>query len=286
MELNISADHLRKTAQGIIEYDDYLRGATGVATRILCLSDFHVPFELPIQTFADYCGQVDILVINGDVVDMQSISKFPKVYRVSPMEEIIKGRQYLINLINFIKPKKVVITYGNHDKRFINYLAKNLDTDIIELMPDTVLELIFVDGFRHYDKRTKSKTEYEPLINVFPDIEIVYADDWKYKIGKTWFAHPSAFSSETLKTCERTMDYFHKTDKETFDCVVLAHTHTTAYSKNGYINLYEEGACCDVTKMNYYDGKLSRPQKMGFVFVCQNDNGELIEEKTKLIKLN
>lgn len=63
-------------------------------------------------------------------------------------------------------------------------LAKNLDTDILELMPDTSLELIFVDGFKHYDKRSKSKIWYEPLVNIFDDIDIQYIDDWKCKIGK------------------------------------------------------------------------------------------------------
>lgn len=71
--------------------------------------------------------------------------------------------EYLIDLIEYIRPKKVVCNYGNHDKRFANYFAKNLDTDILELMPDTSLELIFVDGFKHYDKRSKSKIWYEPL---------------------------------------------------------------------------------------------------------------------------
>lgn len=286
--LDVHYDHLRKTAYGLIEYDDYLNSYNGVATKILSISDLHIPFQLPISTFSDYIGQVDILQINGDVVDMQSISKFPKQYRVSPMEEIILGRQYLIDLIDYIKPKKVVINWGNHDKRFAAYLAKNLDTDLLELMPDTALELIVVDGFKHYDKRSRAKIQYPSLLEVFSDtnIEIEYVDDWKVKIGKTWFAHPFAFSSGTLKTCEKAMDYFHKTDKELFDTVVMAHTHKTAYAKKGFINLYEQGACCQTSKMNYMDGKLSDPQKEGFVFICQNENGELIDTKSKLIKLN
>ncbi len=60
-------------------------------------------------------GRVDVLQINGDVVDMQAISKFPKAYRLSPMEELISGRQYLIDLIEMLTPKRIVITYGNHD---------------------------------------------------------------------------------------------------------------------------------------------------------------------------
>ena len=99
-----------------------------MALRILSISDLHAPFQKPIDTYKDYVGKVDVLQINGDVVDMQSISKFLKVYRLSVMEEIIQARQYLIDLIEYIKPKKVVVTYGNHDIRFQNYISKNLDT--------------------------------------------------------------------------------------------------------------------------------------------------------------
>ena len=284
--LDVSADHLRKTAYGIMEYDEYLHGGSGIATRILSISDLHVPFQLPVTTFSDYAGKVDILQINGDVIDCQSLSKFPKTYRISPMEEIIQGRQYLIDLITYINPKKVVINYGNHDARFGAYLAKNLDSDILELMPSNSLELILVDGFTHYDKRTLAKTKYEPLVDMFDGIEIQYVDDWKVKIGKTWFLHPMAYRSKILGTCERAMEYLHTYDKESFDLVVMAHTHAVGDAKRGFIRLIEQGCCADVTKMRYMDGKLCNPQKMGFCYVAQDENGNVINDKTKVITLN
>lgn len=277
---------MRKTAYGLLEYDTYIHGFNGVATKILSISDLHVPFQLPISTFSEYVGKIDILQVNGDVVDCQALSKFPKQYRISPMEEMIEARQYLIDIIEYIRPKKVVINYGNHDKRFANYFAKNLDTDILELLPDTSLELILVDGFRHYDKKSKSKIWYEPLINVFEDVEIEYVDDWKSKIGKSWFVHPLSYKSGTLATCEQAMNYLHRTEKDVFDCVVMAHTHAVGNTKKGFIRLFEQGACCDVSKMNYMDGRLSAPQKMGYALICQNENGDLIEEKSKIIILN
>ena len=153
--LDITSDQLRKQAVGIEKYHEYIHGFDGVATTILSISDLHVPFQLNYDLLKDYkC--VDILQINGDVIDCQALSRFPKQYRISPIEEMILGRQYLIDLIEYIKPKKVVCNYGNHDKRFANYIAKHLDTDLLELLPDTSLELIFVEGFKHYDKKSKS----------------------------------------------------------------------------------------------------------------------------------
>lgn len=286
LELDVSADHLRKTAYGLIEYDEYIHGFSGVATTILSISDLHVPFELPKELLKEYVGKIDILQINGDVVDCQALSKFSKQYRISPMEEMIKGRQYLIDLIEYIKPKKVVCNYGNHDKRFASYFAKNIDTDILELLPDTSLELIFVDGFRHYDKQSKAKIWYEPLCNVFSDIEITYVDDWKTKIGKTWFVHPLAFRQGILSTADKAKDFLQDTERETFDCVVMAHTHSVGDTKKGFIRLLEQGAFADVTKMNYMDGRLAKPQKEGFAIICQDKDGNLIEDKTKVVVLN
>lgn len=283
--LDISPDQLRKQAVGYEEYDNYINGYEGVATKILSISDLHVPFQLPIELLKNY-KDIDILQINGDVVDCQALSKFSKQYRISPMEEMIQGRQYLIDLIEYIKPKKVICNYGNHDKRFSNYFAKNLDTDILELLPDTSLELIFNDGFKHYDKRSKSKIWYEPLTNIFDEIEIKYIDDWKSKIGKTWFVHPLAYRQGILSTAEKAKEYLHDTDKDGFDCVCMAHTHMIGDSKRGFVRLLESGAFSDVKKMNYMDGRLTKPQKEGFAIICQDKNGNLINGKTKIISLN
>ena len=285
LELNVSADHLRKTAYGMLEYDEYIHGFNGVGTTILSISDLHVPFQLDYTLLKEY-RNVDILHINGDVIDCQALSKFPKQYRISPMEEMIQGRQYLIDLIEYIKPKKVVCNYGNHDKRFANYFAKNIDTDILELLPDTSLELIFKDGFRHYDKRSKSKIWYEPLCNIFSDIEIQYVDDWKVKIGRTWFVHPLAYRQGILSTADKAKDFLQDTDRESFDCVVMAHTHSVGDTTKGYIRLLEQGAFTNVKQMNYLDGKLTRPHKMGFAVICQNTNGDLIGSKSKVIVID
>lgn len=284
--LDVHPDSLRKMAYGYKEYDDYIKGFGGVATTILSLSDFHIPFQLPINLLEEYKGKIDILQLNGDIVDCQALSKFSKQYRISPMEELIQGRQYIIELIEYLQPKKVVCNYGNHDKRFANYFAKNLDTDILELLPDTSLELIFVDGFKHYDKRNKTKVWYEPLCNVFPDIEIKYIDDWKCKIGKTWFVHPLAYRSGMLATCDKAKDFLQDTDPEYFDCVVMAHTHSIGDSKKGFIRLLEQGAFAQVDKMEYCSGRLTKPQQAGFAIICQDKYGCLIEDKTKIKILN
>jgi RNAse (barnase) inhibitor barstar len=240
---------------------------------------------LPIETFSDYVGCVDILQLNGDISDCQSISKFPKAYRISPMEELIETRKYIISLIEYIKPKKVTITYGNHDLRFQSYFSKNLDTDLLELMPKTSLELIFVDGFKHYNKRERTKIEYKPLVEVFDDVEIDYTDNWFCQIGKTLFCHPLAFSSGILKTAEKAMYYF-RNENYSFTSLVMAHTHRVGEFVIGNTTIYEQGCTCYVKANNYSDGRLGNSQKEGFIYICQDKNGEIIKDKTKLVCLN
>ena len=257
----------------------------GIKNRILCISDTHVPYQLPVQTFSDYAGVTDILILNGDISDCQAISKFPKTYRISPMNELIQTRQYLIDLINYISPNKVIITYGNHDIRFQQYMAKNLDTDLIELMPKTSLELIVVDGFTHYDKEVGTKTYYSPIQEVIDDIEITYTDSWYCQVGNTIFCHPTAFSSGILKTAEKAVQYF-RNEGFQFDALVMAHTHRVGEYMQGNTVMYEQGCCCDVTKQHYADGRLTASQKEGFIYLCHDENGNIVRNHTKLVALN
>ena len=257
----------------------------GVKTRVLCISDLHFPFAKPIETFCDYVGRVDILILNGDLLDCYAISKFSKLYRDSPIEEMIGARQYLINLIEYIRPKKVVATYGNHCIRLCNYLASHLDTDIQELMPETALDYLFVDGFTHYDRKLKTKTYYEPICDVFEDIKIEYTGNWYCQIFDTIFCHPKAFASNPMKTAEKAM-YFFRNEGKQFKSLVMAHTHRTGSYTIGNTTIYEQGAACETDKMNYSDGMLINSQKQGFIYLCYDKDGNCMPEKTKLVTLN
>jgi len=278
------------------EYAAFLRGRIyeresverGVKTKILSISDTHYPFQLPKELLVNYIGKIDILQLNGDIVDNQAISRFPKQYRISPMEEIIGARKYLIELIDYVHPKKVVCNLGNHDKRFASYISRNLDTDLLELLPDSSLELIFVDGIRHYDKRSKAKVFYEPLKSVFePEgIQIEFVDDWKVKIGRTWFCHPLAYRSAIMGTADKCKGYLQDIDTEGFDALCMAHTHKTGDTYKGNIRLFEQGAFASVEEMDYADGKLVSPQQKGFALICQDRNGNLVQKASKVINLS
>lgn len=274
---------IRKWYYAFNEGRDYVynKQYSDVKTRILCISDLHIPFELPVESFIDYRNIVDLLIINGDIIDMASCSKFDKIYRSSPIEEIIKARKYIIKLNEFLKPKKIIVNYGNHDIRFERYLAKSLDVDLNELMPKTPLELIIEQGFVHYNKKDGTKTQYDSLNKT---MNIEYTDNWFYQYGDAIFVHPTAFSSGILKTAEKAM-YFFRNEGFNFKTLVMAHTHRLGEYIIGNTTIYEQGCCCNTDKMLYNNGKLINSQKEGFLYLCQDINNNTIRDKTKLVLL-
>lgn len=284
--LDITPDQLRKQAVGYDEYDSWIHGDNGIATRILSISDAHVPFNLPVEIFKDYANRVDILVFNGDTEDCWSCSSFPRRYRVGLDEEMILTRQYMIDVINMIHPKMVIVLMGNHEYRLGRQLTDKLNDDILSIMPDTPLELIVNHGFRVKDRRNKTETWYSPISEMFSEegIEVEYTGDWYTMIGKTIFAHPLSYSSGMLKTTEKAVNFFLR-ENRVFNSIVLGHTHKLGYYVQGGIQMYEQGCTCDLTKLDYNDGKLVIPGQNGFLYLCQDVDGNVLSEKTKIIHL-
>jgi predicted MPP superfamily phosphohydrolase len=252
--------------------------------RILDISDLHIPFNLPIEVYKKYIGKVDILVINGDLIDCYAMSKFTKMFRQPLIDELIKAREFCIELVNLIKPKKVIVVSGNHEIRLGKQIADKIGTDLLDLLPTDAMAFLFDTGFNHHNHQTKVKTVYTPLDEVFAEIgiECIYANNFWYKVGKTIFVHPLAFKSNDLATVVKAYEYFTAL-RENFDCVVMAHTHRLGYTNHNGVHLYEQGCMADLNHMDYMDLKLPKTlQTNGCLYLVQDSEGNLVYEKTKL----
>lgn len=248
---------------------------------ILHISDLHYPFNLEKEICKEYVGKIDFLVLNGDLLDCQSISKYIKKYRIDFVDEMIGAREMLIDFIKYIKPKKVYLNYGNHEQRMIKYFSERLHEDILQLLPETALDFICVLGFWRHDKKNKTRTFYEPLKKVFEGkVDIVYTGEWHCRIGNTIFCHSSAYKKNILKTAEDAYLYFLQNGQQLFDCLVMAHTHHWGLEKYGNTYLIESGAFCK--EQDYVDGKLVKPQVNGFVYIVQDKDGNFIYDESKL----
>lgn len=253
-------------------------------TRILCISDIHIPFNLPVDILSDYRNKVDTLIINGDLLDCYSLSKFTKLYRKPLIDELIKARQYVVDMIDLIKPKKVIAITGNHEIRLGRIIADKIGSDLLDLMPTDAMAFIFDTGFNSYDHQTKTKTIYEPLDKVFDKIgiECIYANNFWYQEGKTIFVHPMAFKQSPLSTSVKAYEYFISKHLD-FDTISMAHTHHLGYTKYGEYHLFEQGCLANLKDMNYMDMKLPKVgQVNGFIYLLQDENGNLDYDKSKL----
>lgn len=257
-------------------------------TRLLSLSDLHIPFQLSnlLEVIYQFKNKIDVLVLNGDILDNQSISSFNKLYRVPIIEEVNQARKILYQLIFLLNPKTVVYVHGNHDgARLSRYLSKRLDSDILRLMPNNFIDLIIDTGFYINDYQNKTKEYKEGLKDIFidDDINLVNASNWYYQIGKTIFAHPTRFSSVPMKTAKLANEYF-KCKELDYDCVVLGHTHKVGYIKDCNKHLFEQGCLC--SELDYVkSGNMIKPHQNGFVYLEQDKRGNLIYANSKLIIL-
>lgn len=284
--LDITPDQLRKQAVGVELYDNYIHNNSMIDNRILAISDLHIPFNLPIDIYKPYIGKVDTLVLNGDIEDCQSCSKYSRKYRIDVDKEMVATRDFLVELINMINPKKVIIVKGNHEHRMGRYLSDRLNEDLMSIMPDTPMDLIINEGFKVRDRVNKTETWYSPVSDLFKEynIEVSYTGEWWRKVGKTIFAHPLSYSTGMLKTTEKAVEYFLRKDRD-FNAVVLGHTHKLGSYIQGGIKMYEQGCCCDLSKIDYSDGYLSLPSQNGFIYMCQDLNGDIIPDTVKIVHL-
>ena len=252
-------------------------------TRILCISDMHIPFNRDIKEFFKYKGKVDTLVLNGDIIDNYSMSSFTKMYRLSLVEELIQARELLIELIEEIQPKKVTVVTGNHEIRLGKKIADKIGSDLLDLMPKDALAFLFDTGFNYYDRIKKCKTVYTP-IDEEVDCEVNYVGNFWTKEGKTIFVHPQAFRGTTLGTVGKAYDYFTAIGED-FQSIIMAHTHKLGMYVMNDKYLYEQGTCANLNHMDYQDLKLPKSSQVnGYMYIVQDKEGNLIYDKTKLIR--
>ena len=252
-------------------------------TRILCISDMHIPFNRDIKEFFKYKGKVDTLVLNGDIIDNYSMSSFTKMYRLSLVEELIRARELLIELIEEIEPKKVTLVTGNHEIRLGKKIADKIGSDLLDLMPRDALAFLFDTGFNYYDRIKKCKTVYTP-IDEEVDCEVNYVGNFWTKEGKTIFVHPQAFRGTTLGTVGKAYDYFTAIGED-FQSIIMAHTHKLGMYVMNDKYLYEQGTCANLKHMDYQDLKLPKSSQVnGYMYIIQDKDGNLIYDKTKLIR--
>lgn len=213
---------------------------TDVARKILTLSDLHFPFALEdyIHMALNDHADADIVVLNGDLLDGYIFSTFGKAKRVAALKEYMA----VFELVNYISENfpQVIMTSGNHDIRPARALSRSdFDKDATQVLRPDLLARI-ANGER--------LNEYGELTELTPMDNVIYQkyDSWYVRVGKTIFCHPSAWrGSYPGGTVTKLYEYFtNRMGSESFDSIVVGHTHRIYKGIIGNKLLIEQGAMC------------------------------------------
>lgn len=87
--------------------------------RVVICSDIHIPFhdKKAVDAFLKYCKetQPEVVVLNGDILDMFMLSRFTKGEGRNPLAEIVLCRQLLKDIKKVVPNSKVYYVIGNHE---------------------------------------------------------------------------------------------------------------------------------------------------------------------------
>ncbi len=103
-------------------YDDIVITGT---YRILILSDIHIPFhdDENLRYILDKKEKYDIIILNGDILDVYSLSRFEKDPRLRSFAEEIKiAKLFFTYLRQKFKKAKIIYKAGNHEERYEKFL--------------------------------------------------------------------------------------------------------------------------------------------------------------------
>lgn len=131
------------------------------AKKILVLSDIHFPFQhnKALTVSIDYgrANDVDCVILDGDILDMYSVSRWEKDprKRVSIKHELDIGRSFLRTMRESFPHAQIIFKEGNHEERLESYLRikapELLDTDEFSL--EVLLKIHEIEGTYIKDKR-------------------------------------------------------------------------------------------------------------------------------------
>jgi len=128
--------------------------------RGLILGDVHIPFQNnnAIETMLDYtCKQdLDFVLLNGDIMDCYSLSKFLKTPDKTRLQEEREKTKQFLDVIKSVFPKsKIFYKLGNHEKRLEDFLK--LKAPELYGMPEYRLDVLldlFNKQIQHIDEDT------------------------------------------------------------------------------------------------------------------------------------
>ena len=237
--------------------------------KILVMSDLHIPFHTAdmVEQAIEENKDADMLVINGDFLDMYAVSSFIKDKPSDLYEDYNTALEYVEKWKKIFKT--IILIKGNHEERWDTYLNKRVGADVSFLVDKDILTRL-ADGI---------KTDRNGKIEKKLDFKNVYyigsSTPWYCMIGDAVIGHPKSFSKTDMKTSVDTMEYF-KNHSFEFHVILIGHTHRLGKTYKAGKMIIEGGCLCH--PLDYQlSGKLSGanavPQTLGYTVLYQDSKG-------------
>jgi hypothetical protein len=236
--------------------------------KTVAISDLHCPFIEPeavaLMIKRDLMD-ADRLVINGDLLDLHSASRFPKHERV-PFESEIASLDAFFATVSPIVPE-IIIDEGNHDARIDRQVRAALPLDIVEALE-------FLAGGSLNPVRAVAKR--------YPNIRaerMEYAGagvGWAMQIDDLIFCHAERYSkvpgAVTRALDEWFTDHEHELDLRPWKVLLQAHTHTLSRIPwKADRLLVETGCLCKPMPYQANAKAIGRGQRRGYVTLITED---------------
>jgi predicted phosphodiesterase len=244
----------------------YKRTAPKAEQRIVIASDFHAPFQdnWAVSELIQRERGADTLVINGDLQDFYSISRFTKYEQVS-MESELAAVDALLGQLSAAFPE-VVIVAGNHDtarfeKQIRQYLSVEL-MHVVEFLTGGNLSVLRVIAKRYPNVR-------------FADTSVGrFQVGWFWQLGDLITAHAEKYSRVPGAALRGIEEWFSDQEQtlglKPWRVLIQAHTHQLGmFAFRSDRLLIEQGCMCSTHGYQLQARIMGRPQRLGYVALNQ-----------------
>lgn len=225
------------------------------------IGDVHGHKQSPyIKQYFEHAADCDVIILNGDIMDNEDLSRWPPMKRVKPWDEEIElMREFFYDLRDLYPDKRIIYKKGNHEDWYDRELWKSN----------------IAKGLQHY--RLEHLLELEPL-----RIEVIGSRDLT-RLGKLIVAHGheakrgGKFIANAMLSyymCDVAFNHFHRVDYAEFRDFTgrLVRSHALPCARNlnaGYTGINNNWAAgfglVEFTESDYnidtyieHDGKLRR----------------------------
>lgn len=246
--------------------------ANNANIKVVSISDLHIPFynEDVIKSVLQE-QDVDILVVNGDFLELYSVSSWPKNKTIMLQHEYQMGMR-LLREFSKVFPK-VVLTKGNHEDRLQRFLSQNINPNVSFMTSPDVLERMS-NGYDFDDSGN--------LVKMYNLDNVHYNKgplSWQVQIGKCIFAHPTSFSKINMKTIANVAQSMLGKGYD-FEALVIGHTHQQGSIIWNNRMLIEQGCSCIPMEYECNAKATYGSQSFGYAIVWMDKKGHVDFDKS------